>query len=264
MKSHEKPWEKVGETKRNDEKPWEKLWENMRNHIFSLSCQNWPFLRVFLKASKMIFDQKNKVFLTSCFTTDEEIFVVWNQSEKHSEKQCFLILSSFSHNLTGKLIFSQKEWVRHQIRSLLFAFDAYKCCFWCFQITLLMLYYTIKASKVLKLKDLRMERVHWTFQPEARQRIQFDARPGVQKSIHRHKVKRHRVKRQMAKKQQKVKRQKVKRHRVKNYDKRAKFHLDCFWLIWTTFLFIRTSSAALGPLDCPSRSAWPKYCLNLT
>ena len=57
----------------------------------------------------MIFDQKNEGFLTSYFTTDEEIFVVLKPSEKHREKQCFLILSSFSHNLTGKLIFSQKK-----------------------------------------------------------------------------------------------------------------------------------------------------------
>ena len=53
----------------------------------------------------MIFYQKNEGFLSSYFTTDEEIFVVLNPSEK----QFFLILSSFSHNLTRKLIFSQKE-----------------------------------------------------------------------------------------------------------------------------------------------------------
>ena len=58
---------------------------------------------------KMIFDQNNKGFLSSCFTTDEEIFVVLNPSEKDREKQCFPILSLLSHNLTGKLIFSQKR-----------------------------------------------------------------------------------------------------------------------------------------------------------
>jgi len=55
----------------------------------------------------MIFDQKNGGFLSSGFTTEEEIDVVLNPSEK--EQQCFLILSLLSHNLTGKLIFSQKE-----------------------------------------------------------------------------------------------------------------------------------------------------------
>ena len=110
-----------------------------KDGIFFLSCQNFPFLRVFFEASKMIFDHKNEEFLSSCFTTDEEIFVLLNPSEKHSEKQCFLILRSFSHNLTRKLIFSQKEWIRHQIWFAFFAFDAFKCCFWCFQITLLML-----------------------------------------------------------------------------------------------------------------------------
>ena len=97
-----------------------------------------PKLALFLKASKMIFDQKNEEFLSSYFTTDEEIFVVWNPSAKHREKQCFLILSLFSHNLTGKLIFSQKKWVRHIIW---FAF-----CFWCFQMLFLMLLnYTFDA-----------------------------------------------------------------------------------------------------------------------
>ena len=111
-----------------------------------------------------MFDQKNEKFLSSCFTTDEEIFVLLNPSGKHSEKQCFIILSSFSHNLTGKLIFSQKEWVRHQIR---FAF-----CYWCLQMLFLMLFYMVRASKVLKLKDLRMERVSLT--PDA---ISFELLP---------------------------------------------------------------------------------------
>ena len=56
----------------------------------------------------MIFDQKNEGFLSSCFTTDEEIFLVLNPSEKDRENQCCLILSLLSHNLTEKLIFSQK------------------------------------------------------------------------------------------------------------------------------------------------------------
>ena len=57
----------------------------------------------------MIFDQKNEEFLSSCFTTDEEIFLVLNPSEKDREKQCFLILSLLGHKLTEKLIFSQKR-----------------------------------------------------------------------------------------------------------------------------------------------------------
>jgi len=74
-------------------------------HLFPLL----PKLALSLKASKMIFDQKNGGFLSSGFTTDEEIFVVLNPSEKDKEKQCFLILSLFSHNLAGKLIFSLKR-----------------------------------------------------------------------------------------------------------------------------------------------------------
>ena len=57
----------------------------------------------------MIFDQKNEGFLSSCFTTDEEIFVVLNSSEKNREKQCFLILCLLGHNLAGKLSFSPKR-----------------------------------------------------------------------------------------------------------------------------------------------------------
>ena len=57
----------------------------------------------------MIFDQKNEGFPLFHFTPVEEIFVVLKPYEKDREKQCFLILSSFSHNLTRKLIFSQKE-----------------------------------------------------------------------------------------------------------------------------------------------------------
>ena len=76
-------------------------------------------------ASKIIFDEKNENFLSS----DEEIFVVLNPSEKNREKQCFLILSLFKHNLTGKLIFSQKEWESNLIA----------CCFWCFHMLFLIL-----------------------------------------------------------------------------------------------------------------------------
>ena len=87
----------------------------------------------------MIFDQKNKGFLSSCFTTDEEIFMVLNPSEKDREKQCFLILSLLSHNLTGKLIFSQKkseEGIKFDCLLLLMLsnvdFIAFKLHFWCF------------------------------------------------------------------------------------------------------------------------------------
>ena len=51
-------------------------------HLFPLL----PKLALSLKASKMIFDQKNEGFLSSCFTPDEEIFVVLNPSEKEREK----------------------------------------------------------------------------------------------------------------------------------------------------------------------------------
>ena len=65
------------------------------------------------------------------FYNSWEIFVVLNPTEKHREKQCFIIFGSFSHILTEKLIFSQKAWERHQIW-LLVAFDAIKLHFWCF------------------------------------------------------------------------------------------------------------------------------------
>ena len=55
---------------------------------------------------------KNEGFLSSCFTTDEEIFVVLNPSEKNRVKECFL----------------KKEWVRHQIWLLV----AFKLHFWFF------------------------------------------------------------------------------------------------------------------------------------
>ena len=57
----------------------------------------------------MIFDQKKEGFLTSCFTTEEEIFVVLKPSEIDRKKQCFLIFSLLSNDLTGKLILSQKR-----------------------------------------------------------------------------------------------------------------------------------------------------------
>ena len=101
----------------------------------------------------MIFNQKNEGFLSSCFTTDEEIFGVLNPSEKDREKQCFVIFSLLSHNLTGKLLFSQKRVNK--------ASNLTACCFRCFQIFILMLSnYTFdallqgKRFKVLKLKNI--------------------------------------------------------------------------------------------------------------
>ena len=44
-------------------------------------------------------------------------------------------------------------------------------------------------------------------------------------------------------------RQRVKRQRVKKCDKRAKFHLDYFWFIWTIFMFTLTSSRCARPLS---------------
>ena len=64
-----------------------------------------PKLALFLKASKMIFDQKNEEFLSSYFTTDQEIFVVLNPSEK----QRFQMFSLLSHTYDWKVnIFSKK------------------------------------------------------------------------------------------------------------------------------------------------------------
>ena len=98
--------------------------------------------------------------------------MVINSSEKHREKHCFIILSSFSHNLTRKLIFSQKEWESSKF-DLLYAFicflmllnvvfDAFKCCFWCFQmlfLMLLMLCYTyglsIQSVEIERLKIVK-------------------------------------------------------------------------------------------------------------
>ena len=61
--------------------------------------------------------------------------------------------------------------------------------------------------------------------------------------IHRHRVKRPRVKCHIYR----VKQHSVKRHRVKKCDKRAKFHFDYFWLIWTIFMFIWTISSSARP-----------------
>ena len=84
-----------------------------------------------LKTSKMIFDQKNEGFISSCFTTDEEIFVVLNPSEKDREKHCFLILGLLKVIIwLESKYFLKKEWVRHHIW-LLVAFDAFKLHF-CF------------------------------------------------------------------------------------------------------------------------------------
>ena len=114
--------------------------------IFLLSCQNLPFLRVFLESIKNDFwPEKWRISFILFYN---RIFVVLNPSEKHRGKRCFLILSLLSHNLPGTLIFSQKRVSK--------ASNLIACCFWCFKITLLMLYYMAKASKVLKLKDIWM------------------------------------------------------------------------------------------------------------
>ena len=61
-----------------------------------------------------------------------------NPSEKDREKHCFLILSLLSHNLTGKLIFSQKRVSKATFVFFLFLmlsnvdFNAFKLHFWCF------------------------------------------------------------------------------------------------------------------------------------
>ena len=66
------------------------------------------------------------------------MFVELNPSEKHREKQCFLILSSWSHNLTGKLIFSLKKVIK--------ASNLIAPCLWCFQMLIMMLSnYTLDA-----------------------------------------------------------------------------------------------------------------------
>ena len=93
--------------------------------------------------------------------------------------------------------------------------------------------------------------------------------------IHRQKVKRHRVKRQ------RVKRQRVERQRVKSATKGQKVKMIKIFFnlnhrkLATLINFVHGSymldmdiidhvAAALGPLACPSRSARPRKCLNLT
>ena len=109
---------------------------------------------IYYLLSKIIFDQKNEGFLSSCFTTDEEIFVVLNPSEKDREKQSFLNLSLLSHNLNGKLIFSD----------ILIA-----CCFWCFQMVILMLSnYTFDALlQSQSIQSVEIER------PEKPEKLRF-------------------------------------------------------------------------------------------
>ena len=94
--------------------------------------------KVFLKSIKKYFwPEKWRISFIFFYNWWGNICGLYS-SEKRSKKQCFLILSLFSHNLTGKLIFSQKKWVRHIIW---FAF-----CFWCFQMLFLMLLnYTFDA-----------------------------------------------------------------------------------------------------------------------
>ena len=88
--------------------------EGRGSWVFLLSCQNLPFS---WKHQKWFFDQKNEEFLSSYFTTDEEIFVVINPSEK----QRFQIFSLLSHTYDWKVnIFSKK------------ASNLIACCFWCF------------------------------------------------------------------------------------------------------------------------------------
>ena len=82
----------------------------------------------------MIFVQKNEGFLLSYFS---------------------IFLSSFSHNLTRKLIFSQKEWESSKF-DLLYAF---KCCFRCFQITLLMLYYYYTYGQSIQSFELERQKI---------------------------------------------------------------------------------------------------------
>ena len=74
---------------------------------YSYSLTKTRAISDFLKSIKNYFWPKNKGFLSFCFTIDEEIFVVLNPSEKQREKHMFP--KSLSHNMTGKLIFSQKR-----------------------------------------------------------------------------------------------------------------------------------------------------------
>ena len=78
-----------------------------------------------------------------------------NPSEKDREKQCFVILSLLSHNLTGKLIFSQKRVSK--------ASNLIACCFWCVQMLILMLQnYTFDALlQGQNIQCVEIER-HWS------------------------------------------------------------------------------------------------------
>ena len=58
---------------------------NIKQIIFKNYANNLKTTISYL-FSKMIFDQKNEGLLSYCFTTDEEIFVVLNPSEKDREK----------------------------------------------------------------------------------------------------------------------------------------------------------------------------------
>ena len=91
-----------------------------------------------------------KDFLHLVLQPNEEIFVVLNPSRKDREKQCFLILSLLSHNLTGMLTFSQN---RVSKASNLIAW-----WFWYFQITLLMPSIMAKASMKPPMENWVIER----------------------------------------------------------------------------------------------------------
>ena len=106
----------------------------------SINLQIISFLGLFSKSIINDFWQKNIMFCNRVRKCVKSI------RKRQRGKQCFLILSLLSHILTGKLIFSQKR--LSKTSNLLVAFDAFKCVFWCYQITLLMLYYRAKASSV--------------------------------------------------------------------------------------------------------------------
>ncbi len=60
--------------------------------------------KVFLKASKMIFDQKKEGFLLSYFTTDEKIFVVLNTAVfQLSYREILIFLNIPRKDLTDSL-----------------------------------------------------------------------------------------------------------------------------------------------------------------
>ena len=99
--------------------------------IFFLSCQNLQFLRFFLKSIKNDFwPEKGRISFILFYNRLGNTCGL-NPSEKDREKHCFLILSLLSHNLNGKLLFSQKRVSK--------ASNLIACCFWCFQILIFML-----------------------------------------------------------------------------------------------------------------------------